>query len=248
MKAWIKYLPGYFLVFVLISGVFAQDIPVNDNSDFTGIYQGKINNTPAILEIDVYDDEFDGDIEAGEEEFALEGVISGNKVSGAWYDEKSEEGRKFTAILKGDNLTIVLHNAGKKKEFHFYRQTQAQEQEPGETGNVSIGDRRLIGVWAKQEIISSGGATVASQVFLYINSDGTFRYGDARTMAGGANWSGSVGGSETTSGRWRSKNGVFQVMLDGTSQWIPLAKYYLQPGKLLFNGFDGSRELWYRQY
>ena len=108
-------------------------------------------------------------------------------------------------------------------------------------------DMRLQGVWAKQEIMSSGDASIANQVFLYLNPDGTFRYGDARTVGGGATWSGNSAGGEATFGKWRTQNNLLHVMLNGSNQWQLFARFYIENNKLLLTGIDGTREIWYRQ-
>lgn len=109
-------------------------------------------------------------------------------------------------------------------------------------------DPQLVGVWAMQDLVSSGTATLATRLVMQFRADGRFVEGGARSVGGFAGAgldTGHGGGSEA--GFWRTQGGVLYAGLDGAT-WVPLARYEVSGGRLLLTYVqDGSRQLWYRQ-
>lgn len=109
-------------------------------------------------------------------------------------------------------------------------------------------DSRLVGSYSRQEIVSTPQGSIATQMFLEIRADGTFSEALGNTVGGGGDWSGQVGGGQVTqTAEWSTQDGLFLVKMQGMAQWVPLARYVLEPGRLMFVYDDGSRHLWYRR-
>ncbi len=110
------------------------------------------------------------------------------------------------------------------------------------------GDARLVGSYSRQEMTSTSAGSIATQMFLEIRPDGTFSEAMGDTLGGGMDWSGQVGGGGgAQTAEWTTQNDLFLIRPLGTAQWVPLARYVLEPGRLMFVYSDGSRHLWYRR-
>ncbi len=124
---------------------------------------------------------------------------------------------------------------------------QSQSPTPPAAGAAGNRDSRLVGSYSRQEIVSTPQGSIATQMFLEIRADGTFSEVMGDTLGGGMDWSGQVGGAGgAQTAEWSTQNGVFLVKMPGMTQWVPLARYVLQPGRLMFVYNDGSQHLWYR--
>ena len=157
--------------------------------------------------------------------------------------------------MQGDQLTFTLfvpdaYGQVQRTPTYFQRGEAAQPgPTPGAANEPNVErDPGLVGVWSHQEVMSGGGVSVATQLLLRINADGTYVSGDARTVGGGANWSGDTGRSGAVStGTWRTQGGIVYVKDGGVSPWTPYARYTVQGSSLLFTFGDGSTQLWQRQ-
>jgi hypothetical protein len=118
---------------------------------------------------------------------------------------------------------------------------------PSEPGHAS--DKRLIGNWVHQNLITSGNASFASEEFLSFRADGAYSYGKGRSVAGGGNWSYDGGrGSGGENGRWRASDGVL-YMLDQNGQWSRIGKYgFTEDLSTMRITYDrGGKKLWSRR-
>lgn len=86
---------------------------------------------------------------------------------------------------------------------------------------------------------------MSTKLSLLICGDGSFVRTTGQSAGGGAGWSASSGGSESTRGRWRTQGGVIYTS-GGAGGWAPYARYYVEGAKLMFTFQNGQREVWYR--
>lgn len=108
---------------------------------------------------------------------------------------------------------------------------------------------QLVGTWDRTESFGGGSSEYGGAVreTLVISGDGTFVLGPGEFAGGGPGVSGSSsGGGAQATGQWATSDEVVYVS-DGSSGWEPYARFYVEPGKLMFTFADGSRQLWYRR-
>lgn len=123
----------------------------------------------------------------------------------------------------------------------------SRDDETGVSPQSGDRDPRLVGAWSRQEMISTPQGSIATQIFLTIDANGSFVESMGDTLGGGVGWNGQITGADGgQSAEWRTQDGVFLVRQTGTP-WVPLARYVLEPGRLMFVYGDGSRHLWYRR-
>lgn len=110
-------------------------------------------------------------------------------------------------------------------------------------------DPVLVGVWVKQDMITSGDASFTSEQIIQAFPDGSFVSGSGRAVAGGTGWSGSSGGGgDEVRGYWRTEGQILYVSGQPSGgQWMPLGRYYVEGARLLFTDLQGNREVWSRR-
>jgi hypothetical protein len=107
-------------------------------------------------------------------------------------------------------------------------------------------DPTLVGTWAYQEVMSSGGMSVASQLVMQFQPDGVFLQGDARTLFSGPGVGLDSGvGNPVERGYWRASGGQLSAGVDGIN-FVPLARYQINGQSLLLRYNDNSTQLWTR--
>jgi hypothetical protein len=108
-------------------------------------------------------------------------------------------------------------------------------------------DPALIGSWVYSDTYSSGDFSATTTLQLLVSPDGSYQYGSGNVSLGGDYMGNSGGGGNVTTGQWRTEGGVVYVMEQGSPQWVPHARYYLEGGCMMFTFGDGSRQLWNRR-
>ena len=219
-------------------------------SAFAGTYSGVVNGVATTLTIQQQGATLQGQADAVGYRYTLSGAVNGVTARGRLDDPNTGGGMDVELSIQGDQLTLTLYDAfGQRTPTYFQRGEAAQPgPTPGAANEANVErDPRLVGVWSHQEVMSGGGVSVATQLLLQINADGRYASGDARTVGGGANWSGDTGRSgDVSTGSWRTQGGIIYVK-DGGIQWTPYARYTVQGGSLMFTFGDGSTQLWQRQ-
>jgi len=107
-------------------------------------------------------------------------------------------------------------------------------------------DPSIVGYWTHTERYNSGDFFANTTLRLLVNPDGTYQYGAGNVSLGG-NYQGNTGNSGSVStGQWRTEGGVVHIMEQGSSQWAPYARYYVEGASMMFTLADGTRQLWER--
>jgi hypothetical protein len=126
----------------------------------------------------------------------------------------------------------------------------AQQSTPAVAPSGDIGDKRLIGAWVYQSMVSSGDASFASEQFLDFRADGSYSYGQGSTVAGGGGWSydGGSGEGETERGYWRAQESILYLRGEN-GQWERIGKYGMTTdGQTMRITYDsGGKKLWSRR-
>ncbi|MCB0843657.1 MAG: hypothetical protein KDE26_10425 [Bacteroidetes bacterium] len=263
MKHYIHLFLMLFIGFFCTNDIFSSNILNMMDSPFDGTYTGTINETPVSLTLKSNGANISGKIDAEGYIYQLEGKISGNKSTGKFSDPKAGGVMDYEANLSGKNLHLILtfpnpnNGQTERLDFYFTKVSSSTQTKPNVSSsqphsvNPSELDSRLFGTWEHTETYISGQFSSVTQVFMKINSDGTYLYGNARVMAGGNNSWGSTSGdtgqsNDMVRAYWKAQNSIIYVSQDGRS-WNPYANYYTEPGRLLFKFGDGSNQLWNKQ-
>ena len=230
-------------------------MPPQQPSAFAGSYTGALNGVATTLAIQQQGATLQGRADAGGYRYTLSGTVSGPTARGRLDDPNTGGGLDIELSLQGDQLTLMLFvpdafGQVQRTPTYFQRGGVAPPgPTPGAAEDANVErDPRLVGQWSHQEVMSGGGVSVATQLLLRINPDGTYASGDVRTLGGGANWSGDTGRSgDVSRGTWRTQGGIVYVKDRGVGPWTPYARYTVQGGSLMFTFGDGSTQLWRRQ-
>lgn len=243
---------NYLVCLVVVALTFAAC-----GTDERPEYVGQFAGDGAVVFLDQVDDElFYVNLELGGSAFG----VSADYVDGSLSGSLDDFGQHPFSIAAqpggGIELTVGgqsyrLRRAGEggaQVEVGIADSETAEGLSGGQAaGAGAAGDPRLVGSYSRQEMISTPNGVIATQIFLEIRSNGTFSEAMGETLGGGMEWSGQLGGGGVQTAEWTAQNGVFLVRPPGTGQWVPLARYVLEPGRLMFVYDDGSRHLWYRR-
>ena len=198
--------------------------------------------------------QLEGLLEDGEVDGMLTGT-EGQAEFGIYRDE--EDGLLYFDLIPvdaagtvaGPGVVYAMQRTAESVESVAGAQDTSSPQEapaaPNEAGLER--DARLVGTWAYRKSRTSDTFGMTIERLTQFSADGTFLQGSGRMMASGGGVSGDTGyGDEIEQGMWATKDDVLYVKMDGTA-WVPLARYYIEPGRLLMDFHDGDRQLWYQQ-
>lgn len=235
---------------------------LSQGQTFSGKWSGNINGVPAILTSQQNVKQVQGKIVADGYIYNFQGNLSAGIVSGILSDPQTQGQMNFEMSKDADQLyfDILVNNIytgeTQRQRINFRPASKSAPSTPPRSAqNPADLDKQLVGYWSHTETIVSGEFSTVSQVIMKINPDGSYLYGNARTMASGssdygegyADISADTGDSgQYTPGQWKVKSDILYVKEDGTNQWYPYAKYYLEGNTLMLTFGDNSRQLWYR--
>lgn len=219
---------------------------------FDGDYIGQIQGTTTSLRLATQGNVLSGNANAAGYIYNLSGTVQGHHCAGQLQDPQNGAAMGFEAALEGDTLTLSiafpdLYAGGfNNVTLQFQRQTAGSQSTPevdDGTTDPSHLDPILLGEWMRSQSMSGGGIAVVTQERLRINPDGTFLMYDSKAVGP----TGTIQGSETLAGKWRTERGIIQVKVSGQLNWLPYGRYIVQGGSLMFTLAEGTRELWQRQ-
>lgn len=219
---------------------------------FTGQFTGRVGDAQAVVELEREDDEVYGEILAdGYLYLLIVNVVGQGQAQGELYDPQTNVTMPAEMTQQGDQLNLRLVANGQPVALQFNRgdaPDTVASPDSTEPEAVPGGDRdpALIGAWSYQDVMTGGGMSVATILHMQVGADGRYSYGNARTMASGADFGGDTGTGGADTGAWRTENNVIFVQPDGTAQWVPYARYEVSGNRLLLVFNDGSRQLWHR--
>lgn len=229
-------------------------------SDFSGRYVGESNGVQTTLTLAQSGVRIDGQGTEGGSRYQLTATVDGEVASGSVHDPQSGGTFQIELSLQGERLIFTMLQLDpftgeiQRVAVEFARMDESASPEAAKasaSAEAEVGgerDPRLVGVWTYQEIMTGGGVSVATEMAVQLRADGIAVEGDARTVGGGADWSGDTGrSSDVTTYRWKTENGaVYGAPADG-GQWTRIADYETNGSRLLMMYVNGERQLWYRQ-
>lgn len=250
-----KLNPVFTLLFAFILSiktVDAQSIPTWD-----GDFEGTIVGISSILTGESDADSWIAVIDAGGYLFDLQCTLENTVCAGTMTDPQTQVSIPFKAILENDRITLSITDVNpltglqEQMDFVFLKSTGTETSKavtPPSNTTMNTGsknlDAALVGSWRRTESYVSGEFSFATDWHMLINADGTYQYGEGRTMGGGPSSSIDSGTGKTESGNWKTENQILFVH-DG-NQWQQYARYYQENGNLMFTFANGKKQIWER--
>ena len=230
--------------------------------DLAGTYAIQGQSGPIVVRIQVSGARLIGTLEAPDSNtIVLQGSVTGGHARGT-ITAVGGSG-EFEAGVEGDTLRLTLSQQAGPGQEAITLPLQLQRIDPsvgaapggdppapgaGPPVQGAGGDARLVGVWVSQDLITSGSASMASDLFLVFDADGSYAYGKGRAVAGGSNWSYEGGGGATERGRWRAEEGALYLAAQ-SGEWKRVGRYGMtddgQTMRIIYEA--GGRRLWQRR-
>jgi hypothetical protein len=189
--------------------------------------------------------EVSGSIDVQGYGYNLQARADGDRARGTLSDPQTGGGGYVEIVRAGADLALTVSVGGQQLRMDLEPEGggagAAAAAAPRPAAPAQQHDPRLVGNWRRTESMTSGDFTMATDHWLVIRPDGTFTVGTGGSAGGGAAGSFSSGGSEGTSGRWKTQGAVVYVEDGG---WQPYARFYREGDSLMFTFGNGKREVW----
>ena len=232
---------------------------------WNGTFTGLVNGDNAVMVLKVQGTKVQGTLKDTYQTFKISGDINGNRLAGDAIEESLGLQTAILGELKGDEafMKLVVNFLGQTSEtpFQLIRQNKSGSALKAEGtphkplvsvpagGNL---DARIVGSWTKNETYNSGygdnfmGANF-SQTMTFLG-DGRLAEGASSASMSGSNYSGrsSGGGNNILEGVvWytKGKNLYLSIKQNAQTQDVLLGSYYIENGKMLITGQDGTKLL-----
>ena len=221
---------------------------------YTGSYKGIIDGVNCIINITQQGSSVKGELQKGNYYFNLVGVIINDIINGRLSDTENFESYIVLGQFdQGDlQLDLTQHDIQKGlTESNTYTfkiisttgNIQSDSQNSYDSTYPAVMDTQLTGTWAREELFRSSGMTVNTKLLIELRSDGIYKILGAKNQEGhkDAGYSG-----DTTTGKWKTRNKVFYILVSGSKHWKPYAKYNIDGDIMEFILEDGERQEWSR--
>ena len=240
-----------------LSVAYAQAPAPLPADTLTGTYAVQTPRGVMVVRIEVAGGRLAGTLDVpGTSTIALRGQALGPYARGT-ISSGGETG-EFEALVEGETLNLRLSTAAESVPLQLQRVNPSAAApppgpvptpSPGTPARTGAGDPRLVGTWAGQTMVGGGDASMTSEQFLVFHADGSYAYGQGRSVAGGSGWSydGGAGGA-TERGRWRTEDGILYLAGQG-GEWKRIGRYGMtDDGRTMRITYDaGGRKLWNRR-
>ncbi|MCB0647353.1 MAG: hypothetical protein KDC49_11870 [Saprospiraceae bacterium] len=250
---------------ILILTLAFYTFVLSSQAGWTGTFTGQVNGDNAVMVLKVQGTKVQGTLKDTYQTFKISGDINGNRLAGDAVEESLGLEVGILGELKGDDafmkLVVVFLGQTSETPFQLRRQNKsgsATKSEPAQQSSIASTpaganlDPRIVGTWTKNETYNSGygdnfmGANFSqSMTFM---GDGRLAEGASSASISGSNYSGksSGGGSNVLEGvTWytKGKSLYLRVKQNGQQQDVMLGSYYVENGKMLITGQDGTKLL-----
>lgn len=238
---------------------------ITSQAGWNGTFTGQVNGDNAVMVLKVQGTKVQGTLKDTYQTFKITGDINGNRLAGDAIEESLGLEVGLLGELKGDEafmkLVVVFLGQTSETPFQLRRQSKsgsATKSEPTQQTSVASTpaganlDPRIVGTWTKNETYNSGygdnfmGANFSqSMTFM---GDGRLAEGASSATVSGSNYSGRSSGSgsnilEGVTWYTKGKSLYLRVKQDGQQQDVMLGSYYIEYGKMLITGQDGTKLL-----
>ena len=230
--------------------------------NFSGNYTGFINETETVtLSLNMQQqDVYSGTLKDSQQSYEVNAVSLDGKLTGTATESNLGLTFDLEGILQGNQLTLNLAVLGSVTTVLMTKAgTAATNTKPAPstataTPKPGKRDPNVVGKWTHQTNYNSGygqEGTMSNEESIIFNDEGTLSNGGSRTVTGGSDWSGTSGsaaGGVIPGLYWYTENQ--QIFLtttqNGKTETASLGRYYIEDGKMLITGADGTKMLYYK--
>jgi hypothetical protein len=224
---------------LLIVCAFLAATPALANDGFSGSYEGRIGEAPAILNLRVSNTVVSGWItQSTGYEIKLRGTLSDGKIVGA--ASTSRGASFFEAYREFGALVIVFRETGAvtgqaievRSEFSPAKETPNSNQA---TSTGAQRDPQLVGTWTTRGLAHRGDMVLLVKIQMTLGRDG--RYSQT---------SEPVTGSKQ--GKWRNRGGTLEYRPQESEVWSQIGDYQLRGDHLIMIIPDSAPRVWTREF
>ena len=217
---------------------------------FNGMFSNTTENVEALIVLKANGNSITGTYDEGIYHFQIAARINGANIYGTLNDDNGLVQAKFSGELRGDNeLNIVLNVDGKQQAAMFTRVAEIVEAPPPPaTGAVDLRprDATLVGVWSYQNVMNSGGVSMANAYYFLLEQNGMYKQ-FSKAVGGGADWSYNSGDAELSQqGNWYAEKNILYLKPAGEAAYTAAATYKFIDGKLITEDVNG-RQIWNKE-
>lgn len=256
----------YTRIPLLAFGVFLFNVAYGQPV-WLGTYTGVVSGDSVYLEFTTLKEgKLTGTMRDSYNNYNLQGSVKNTAFSGTAVETVLGLTFQMTSSLNGDALTstLVMDFLGtqnkmdlfltRKKTGHDKTHSKAIASVSGNPVSKKLRDQNVIGLWFKESNYSSGYGfndsygSMSSREYLEFLADGRLASGGSSTIISGSSYSGST----TSSGQqiaegwfWYSENNKIYLHIshEGQRQTVALGKYYIENGRMLITGDNGTKLL-----
>lgn len=243
-----------YLGLILFSG-----ISVWAQSGWSGTFEGVVNGDPAVMTLTSNGKTLSGTLKDSYQTYNINGEVSGNRMAGDAVEQSLGLTMTILGELKGSeaHMKLIVSFLGQNSETPFVltRAGKTAQSSKSQTSTPIVNGKRdpqVVGTWTKNETYNSGygdqfmGANFSQSMTFLAN--GQLAEGGSSASISGSNYSGrSSSGSgnmlEGVSWYTEGKNIYLNMVQNGKAQNVLLGRYYIENGKMLITGQDGTKLL-----
>lgn len=240
------------IITALLLGIFPIALPAQN---FSGRYNGTYEGAPVALTLKSAGSiAFTGELNDSHNTFAVSANAQGNTLKGQCTETNLGLVMTLTGTLENDRLALSLTIGSTVLSLDLLKEgTMPAVTKTAPPAGKEQHDPALVGRWTKQSNYNSGYGQgyMSSESSMILLADGQMADGGSRTVVGGADWSGnssSTGGAVIEGLYWYSdKQQIYlRATENGKTETQCLGNYYIEDGKMLITGQDGTKVLFYK--
>jgi hypothetical protein len=220
--------------------------------NYTGKYSGVMDKFPTSLKIIQKGSDLQGELKKGKTNYNIVGVVVNDKIQGRISETESSE----TFLLEAENnngilvmnlISMDLEEVISNSVSYSFKMLDTKIHEPIAPVNdftnnhISFNDPQINGTWARDELLSNNMVTINAKIVIELNENGNYKILGAQKPEGHKDTGYS---GDTTSGKWKTINNIFYILVSGSKHWKPYAKYEIVNNNLVFVLGDGERQVW----
>ena len=225
------------LLFLLFCVMFAAP-PIVADDDLSGIYEGRVGDKPALLNLRVSGSVVSGRItQAGGADVDLNGTLSEGKMIGAASTKRGagffEGYREFGALvfLIGETGAITGQLIEVRAEFFPADDSVLAERV---AATPVQRDQGLVGTWTAHGLAHRGDMVLPVTMEMILGPDGHYSHNSEPVK-------------ESKQGEWRSRNGKLEYRPRDSEAWSALGEYRLHRDNLIIILPDSEPRVWTRR-
>jgi hypothetical protein len=215
---------------------FAASAAAGDDN-FSGRYEGRMGDTPAILKLRVSGSMVSGQItRPGNGKVELDGTTVDGRIVGA--ATTSRGAGFFEAYREFGALIVVIRESGSVTGQPVEARAEFQPADESSTTEETVAepaqrDHELVGTWVMRGLGRRGDMVLPVKTTMRLDANGTYS-------------ATSEPPDESRRGEWRSRDGLLEYQPGKDQSWSALGEYRLHGDKLIIILPGNEAQVWTR--